>query len=376
MARRYRIRDFDFKLLFLCLALAVFGIFMIGSAKESLQSRQILGVALGLGVMLFSAFVDYGLWLKMYWLLYAGNLFLLAMVRFFGAERGGAQRWLVLGEFTFQPSESAKILLILFFAQFIMKYKERLHSYGMLAVLSLLAFVPWMLVFSQPDLSTSMVILALFCGLVFLSGMKLRILATTLAVILPLGMILLALALRPESTLLEDFQKNRVLAFIDPEEYATTTAYQQINSVTAIASGQLDGKGYKNNEITSVKNGNFISEPQTDFIFSVVGEEFGFKGSLLVVGLLTAISLECLWVAGKAKDLAGSLIAAGMGVWVAVQSFFNIGVTTFLLPNTGLPLPFVSYGLTSLLALFGGMGIVLNVRLQASAKKDGGLGFF
>ncbi len=138
-----------------------------------------------------------------------------------------------------------------------------------------------------------------------------------------------------------------------------------MNSIMAIGSGQLDGKGYKNNEITSVKNGNFISEAQTDFIFAVIGEEFGFKGCVVVIVLLKAIALECVSIARRAKDLAGRIIAAGMGGLIAFQGFFNIGVATFILPNTGLPLPFVSYGLTSLMSLFIGMGFVMNVRLQA-----------
>ena len=137
----------------------------------------------------------------------------------------------------------------------------------------------------------------------------------------------------------------------------------------AIASGILDGKGYKNNEITSVKNGNFVAEDETDFIFAVIGEEFGFKGSLTVILLLFGISLDCISVARKSKDLAGSIIAAGMGGLIAIQGFINIGVATLIIPNTGLPLPFVSYGLTSLLSLFMGTGFVLNVRLQGGKNK-------
>ena len=166
-----------------------------------------------------------------------------------------------------------------------------------------------------------------------------------------------------------DSQQKRILALFKPDEYRDAEAYQQLNSVTAIASGQLDGKGYKNNEITSVKNGNFISEAQTDFIFSVIGEEFGFKGSVTVILLIFGISLECISVARRAKDLAGTIIAAGVGGWIAFQSFINIGVTTFILPNTGLTLPFVSYGLTSVMSLFMGIGFVLNIRLQAKKTK-------
>ena len=170
--------------------------------------------------------------------------------------------------------------------------------------------------------------------------------------------------------MLEGFQANRILAFINPEEYKDTEAYQQLNSVTAIASGMLDGKGYKNNQITSVKNGNFLSEAQTDFIFAVIGEEYGFKGTSVVIVLLFGIALECISVARKAQDTAGTVIAAGMGGLIAFQSFFNIGVATFILPNTGLPLPFVSNGLTSLMSLFIGMGFVLNVRLQSGKTKQ------
>ena len=135
----------------------------------------------------------------------------------------------------------------------------------------------------------------------------------------------------------------------------------------AIGSGQLWGKGL-NNTMISVKNGNFVSEPQTDFIFTIVGEELGFVGGCTVVILLFLITLECLNVARKAKDLAGTCIAAGMATLVGGQSFVNIAVATGLFPTTGVPLPFVSAGLTSLVSLYIGMGIVLNVRLQCVRK--------
>lgn len=136
----------------------------------------------------------------------------------------------------------------------------------------------------------------------------------------------------------------------------------------AIGSGQLTGKGYKTNQISSVKNANFISEQETDFIYAVIGEEFGFIGSSAVVILLLLISLECFAVARKAKDTAGAVIATGIGALIGFQSFINIGVVTYLLPNTGLPLPFVSYGLTSLISSFIGIGLVLNVGLQCKQK--------
>ena len=230
--------------------------------------------------------------------------------------------------------------------------------------------LPWILVWKQPDLSTSIVLLAVFCIIMFAGGISLKLVFGAIAVAIPAVALVISLALQPDSDLLTDNQKTRVLAFVNPQEYETTYAYQQLNSVTAIASGQLEGKGYKNNEITSVKNGNFLSEAQTDFIFSVIGEEFGFKGSVVVIVLLFSVALECISVARKAKDVAGTIIAASMGGLVAFQGFFNIGVATFILPTTGLTLPFVSNGLTSLLSLFIGMGFVLNVRLQAKKSKQ------
>ena len=132
----------------------------------------------------------------------------------------------------------------------------------------------------------------------------------------------------------------------------------------AIGSGQLWGKGLNNNVIASVNNGNFISEPETDFIFAVIGEEMGFVGSCTVIVLLFLIALECISIARQAKDLSGTIIASGMAAIIGFQSFMNIAVATMIMPNTGIPLPFVSSGLTSLVSLFIGMGFVLNVRLQ------------
>ena len=370
MFKGYRIRDYDFKLIFMTLALAFIGVMAIGSAEESLQTRQLAGVIVGAFVMIILSFFNYSIILRLYWLLYFFNIGLLSLVMTSaGDDAGGAQRWLEIGGLRFQPSETAKILLILFFAQFIMKYREKLNTIRIIASSIVLVAIPWKLIYDQPDLSTSLVLIVVFCIVMFAGGISWKLVVGVLAVAIPAIVIIISLAQQPDNHILTDYQKGRILSFINPEEYTTTLAYQQLNSVMAIASGQLDGKGYKNNEITSVKNGNFISAAQTDFVFAIIGEEFGFKGSIVVIVLLMGISLECVSVARKAKDTAGTIIAAGMGGLVAFQSFFNIGVATFILPNTGLPLPFVSYGLTSVMSLFIGMGFVLNVRLQAGRAK-------
>lgn len=373
MFRNYRLKNFDLKLILLVLALSIIGIIIIGSAKESLQTKQIFGVVAGFFIMMFLAFFDYKFILKFYWLIYFFNLGLLIAVAVAGSRGGqgtGAQRWFEFGGIRFQPSELAKILLILFFAQFIMKYKEKLNSFRIIVFSIALIGVPWYLIEEQPDLSTSIIILLLFCVMMYVGGLSYKIILGILAVAIPAAVIFISLILQPDQTLIEKYQRTRILAFLDPETYVMEEAYQQNNSVTAIGSGQLDGKGYKNNEVSSVKNGNYILEPQTDFIFAVIGEEFGFKGTCLVIVLIILIGLECLSIARRASDTAGMIIAAGMGSLVVFQSFINIGVTTFLLPNTGLPLPFVSYGLTSVMSLYIGMGFVLNVRFQARNDRE------
>ena len=368
MLKKYRVRDYDFKLIIMLIAITVVGILVIGSADRSYQSKQILGFVMGLFLMVVISLFDYSTFLNFYWIIYIGNLVLLLLVEFFGEKSNNAQRWVSIAGIRFQPSETAKILLILFYAQYIMKHKETISSLKTIISMLVLLAPPLLLIYRQPDLSTTIMIALLFCVLLFMGGLSYKIIFGVLAIAVPLFVIFLTLVLQPDQTLLKDYQQTRILAWLNPAEYSTSEGYQQENSKMAIGSGELFGKGLNNNEISSVKNGNFISEPQTDFIFAVVGEEMGFAGGCLVVGLLFLITLECLMIARKAKDIAGMLIATGMATVIGFQSFMNIGVATGIVPNTGIPLPFVSYGLTSLVSLYIGMGFVLNVRLQCVRK--------
>lgn len=368
MLKKYRVRDYDFKLIIMLIAITVVGILVIGSADRSYQSKQILGFVMGLFLMVVISLFDYSTFLNFYWIIYIGNLVLLLLVEFFGEKSNNAQRWVSIAGIRFQPSETAKILLILFYAQYIMKHKETISSLKTIISMLVLLAPPLLLIYRQPDLSTTIMIALLFCVLIFMGGLSYKIIFGVMAIAVPLFVIFLTLVLQPDQTLIKDYQQTRILAWLNPSEYSTSEGYQQDNSKMAIGSGELFGKGLNNNEISSVKNGNFISEPQTDFIFAIVGEELGFAGGCLVVGLLFLITLECLMSARKAKDIAGMLIATGMATVIGFQSFMNIGVATGIVPNTGIPLPFVSYGLTSLVSLYIGMGFVLNVRLQCVRK--------
>ncbi|MBR4769129.1 MAG: FtsW/RodA/SpoVE family cell cycle protein, partial [Lachnospiraceae bacterium] len=210
----------------------------------------------------------------------------------------------------------------------------------------------------------------IFASIMVIGNLSFKTIIGILAVAVPLFAILIYLIMQPDQQILSEYQKNRLFSFFNKEATANDVGYQQTYSEMAIGSGQLLGKGYRNNEIYSVKNADFIAEQQTDFIFAVIGEEFGFVGCSVVIVLCFLISLECFRAALRAKDMAGRIIAAGVGAHLGFQSFINIGVVTFLLPNTGLPLPFVSYGLTSLIVSFLEIGFVLNVGLQHKAVVD------
>jgi len=366
MFRQYKLRNYNFRLVIFVIALGLIGYLAVGSAQESLKQRQMFGILLGILLMLFLSLIDYTIYQYLYWIFYVVNIILLALVLSpLGVEVNGSKRWINIG-FQFQPSELAKILLILFFAQFIMKHKDKINSIRILLTSVILLAAPLYLVYEEPDLSTSIMIVVTFCVMIFVGGLSYKIVFCLLAILIPVVIAFFAIIMQPdaEETFLHGYQLTRILAWLEPEKYADSAAYQQLNSITAIGSGQLFGKGLDNNVIASVKNGNFISEPQTDFIFAIVGEELGFIGSAAVVVLIFLIVSECLLIARNARNMAGSLIASGVAGLIGLQAFLNIAVATGLAPNTGIPLPFVSYGLTSLVSLFGAIGIVINIGLQ------------
>ena len=369
ITKPYRLKDYKFTLLVLVLALTSLGIMLIGSAKQSVQGKQIIGLIIGLIALVIVSLIDYVWILNLQWLLYALTVGLLLVVRFFGKDVNGATRWIDFGFTTFQPSELAKILLVLFFAKFIMKHEgEMKKPLTIIKALGLLA-VPCFLIYQQPDLSTTISIALVFCVLMYVGGLSYKFIGVVLLVTVPTVIILLSLIVHSDLDLLHGYQETRILAWLQPEKYKSDEAYQQNNSIMAIGSGQLTGKGLNNNTTTSVKNGNFILEPQTDFIFAIVGEELGFVGCCIVIGLLLLIVIQCLLIGMRAQDLGGRLICCGIASQIAIQSFINISVATGLFPNTGIPLPFVSYGMSSLMSMYIGIGIVLNVGLQQKKYK-------
>ena len=255
----------------------------------------------------------------------------------------------------------------LFFAWFFMMHEEDINKPKIIILTMILSAIPLILIESEPDLSTTIVTMMIICVMMFVVGLSYKLVGAVLGVSVPTLVILLALIARDGQTILKEYQGVRILAWLKPDKYPQNS-YQQQNSIMAIGSGQLMGKGLGNDAFDSVKNGNYISEPHTDFIFAVAGEELGFVGSALIILLIFFITIEILMIAKNAKDISGKLICVGMATLIGFQSFVNICVVTGLMPNTGLPLPFVSYGLTSLVTIYFGIGIVLNVGLQSNNK--------
>ena len=373
MLKQYKLKDYRFRLVAFVVALTVIGILIVGSTQESLQSRQAMGMFAGLFVMVVASLIDYNLLLKFRRIFYLMIVVLLGLVLVPGVGNtvGGATRWILIGGeggFQFQPSELCKILLILFFAAFFMKYKDTLNTWKMLILSVILIGIPLALILAQPNLSTSIIIAILFIAMIFVAGLSYKIVLGCLAVGIPAAVVSIILMLKEKFPLLRPYQYLRILSWLNPEKYPDD-ARQQQNSIIAIGSGQLWGKGLNNSSYTSLKNANYVSEDQTDFIFTVIGEELGFVGCLIVIILILLIVFECIWIAKNARDLGGRLIASGVAALIGFQSFVNIGVTTGLLPNTGVP--FVSYGLTSMVSMYIGIGLVLNVGLQARKYGSG-----
>ena len=365
MIRQYKLQDYNFKLIIVLMALTSMGVLLVGSADPSLQKKQFLGMVLGLIVMVIVSLIDFSWILNFSWIMYGGNILLLLLVKVMGTDANGAQRWLSIGGFQFQPTELAKIILILFFAKFFMDHEEDLNTLRTLVKAVVLIAIPLSLILSQPDLKNTITIAIIFCILLYIAGLSYKIIGSILLIAVPMAIVFLFIVVQPDQKLIKDYQRDRIMAFLNSEDDAySDDVLQQENSVTAIGSGQLTGKGLNNNEVASANKGNFVSENQTDFIFSVAGEELGFIGCTAILLMLFLVILECIRVSLRAKDASGKLICCGVASLVGIQTFINIAVVTKILPNTGTPLPFVSYGLTSIVSLYIGMGLVLNVGLQ------------
>ena len=283
---------------------------------------------------------------------YVFNLILLILVMLVGQTALGAQRWIALGPISIQPSEFSKLIMIIALAA-MMEKRGRVRTLSDLAPIAVYVGVPFLLVLKQPDLGTSLVFLAIFLGMVFVAGIRLRILFT----IFGLGLAVLPVLWH----FLKDYQKMRILVFMDPNVDPLGAGYHIIQSKIAIGSGLLFGKGLFGGTQSQL---NFLPENHTDFIFSVVGEELGFVGCAVLLLLYLIVLWRGIRIAQDASDTFGRLLAVGITSMIAFHVLVNVGMTMGIMPVTGIPLPLMSYGVSSLTTNIMAIAILLNIQLR------------
>ncbi len=371
--RRFKsYKSFDFYLLFLTVSLTIFGITLIGSATQINSvgitpeyKSQIIWLFISLIFMMLASFIDYKFILKFYILIYAFNLLLLLLVFVVGSsDEYGISRWIRFGPIGIQPSEFTKIFIILFFAKFLENNKEQINTLRFLVVYAVLLLLPILLIAAQPSLSACLIPLIIGAVLLFEAGLDKRIVFFGLIAGVVLLMAILYDSMRENhlfvDLILRDYQIERITSAILKED-AGDSFFQTGYAVQAIASGQMFGKGLYQGTVNQL---NFVAENHNDFIFSVLGEEFGFAGSVMVIILFFVLFLRILYIAHKTKNLSGKLICIGITTMLFAQVFMHICINTSLLPNTGMALPFLSYGGSSLMINFIAIGLVINVGME------------
>lgn len=378
MFDKNNLRGIDLWLLLLVSLLVFIGTVMIGSAHgwrlikedfylDSMMKRQVLGYFIGLLAILFILLVNYELIKVMILPFYALIVLALIAVLIIGvgseAEGDDVRRWIQLPfGFTLQPSEFAKTAIILLMAWYINMNQDRINHILVLLVLGVLVVIPLFLIYREPDLSTSIVVVAIVFFLLFNGKLSWWYVIPIVVIGTVLVYVVYTDAMSETPRILNTYQVERIRAWQHPEEYVLKEAYQTIQSTNAVGSGGLLGVGLFGGSGT-------VPVATTDFIFGIIGEELGFIGSLFIITLFLLIFLRILMIARKAKDLFGRLICIGFAVSLIFQTAIHIGVCTGVLPNTGIPLPFVSYGMSSLISSMIGIGLVLKVGSESALSK-------
>lgn len=369
MDRRW-LRNLDFVLLSAVVLLLLFGLLAVYSASRGLVEtrgdpfylvkRQSIAALMGFAAMAVVLTVDYRHLVRFSRLLYLGSLGLLGAVLVVGRTTGGAERWLSLGPMNLQPSEVAKLSLILVLA-WALSERERVQGWRGIFIALLWLAPMWGLILLQPDLGTAMTMAGMTLGVLWFAGAPLRNLLLLGAAGAGAAVTAVVGSIQGWLPILKPYQVNRLIVFFDPYRYRHDEGWNVIQSMIAIGSGSLFGKGLFGGSQTQL---NFLPARHTDFIFSVIGEEFGFVGGLFVLVLFGVV----FWRGGRillqAKDSIGSLVVAGVLSMIFCHVLINIGMTLGIMPVTGLPLPFISYGGTSVLTMLTAVGLVLNVGLR------------
>jgi rod shape determining protein RodA len=313
---------------------------------------QLVWIAIGWGIYWLLTFVSYRVFVRFAYAFYILNIIALIAVMFIGKTSYGAQRWINLGFFSYQPSETMKLAMILILAKHLSRFSPNEGmGFRNLFVPMILAGIPFALTAKQPDLGTALLILAISGSLILTMRVRLHVLITALCVALIAGPLAWQYGLKP-------YQKNRVLTFLYPNKDPRGAGYNSIQAKIAVGSGQIFGKGFRNGSQSQLE---FLPEKQTDFIFCVLSEEYGFLGCLATLGIYAILLLSILQCATTARDLHGTLLCMGVFALILWHVFVNIGMVTGLLPIVGVPLPLISYGGTSSLTMMAGLGWISSV---------------
>ncbi len=366
MLRREVWRHFDYWLFGAVLILCVFGIVMIRSAiagnqelAGSVQSQAIY-VALGMGIIIITASINYRTWSSLSRVMYIFGVVMLIGINIIGEAAFGSTRWFRAGIINIQPSELAKIIMIIVLADYFSRTADQPKNLLWIGKSALMTFgmVVWILL--QPNLSTSIVVIVIWFALMWISGLPTRYIIIFGILGLAIFAALVGLiAAGVDVPFIERYQVNRIVNFLFPDPNARHgETYNIEQALITIGNGGLFGKGYGAGTQVQLR---FLKVRHTDFIFSAMAEEFGFIGTTIIIGLLVFVVIRCLRVAQKASDTFGSLIAYGIAILIFFQMAVNIGVNLNVLPVTGLTLPFISYGGSSLISLVLGIGLVESV---------------
>jgi rod shape determining protein RodA len=367
---RRPIRHVDWFLIAIAIALSAVGLLLLYSAtSQTLRqggfdpfdrvNKQAVTMALGAGAAIAIASVDYRFWKIYAGFIYIGSVVALILVRVPGLgttdSTGTAQRWFALGPLQITPSEFTKLAIIITLGAVLANIRTPEPTLRDLVKVLVLAAVPLVLVFLGPDIGTSIGIAAIVVGMLIVAGTKLR----HLLILSVVGIVAIVLVFQTNA--IEAFQRERLTAFLDPQAVSADVRYNLDQSLIAVGSGGLLGKGYLHGVQTNL---DYVPEQHTDFIFTVAGEEFGFVGALAVLALFALLLWRSIRIAWLAKDPFGTYVAAGIASMFAIQMFVNVGMVIGIMPITGIPLPFLSYGGTSILVSFAAIGMLESIHMR------------
>lgn len=375
--KRYNWRNVDTFLVVVVLILALISSYIISIVNPAISiRRQLVGVLGGLFIIAVFAVIDYHTLCLYIPFIYIVTTLMAAATKLtpLGDDKStGSYRWLDFKFISFQPSEICKIVLILTLAVFFAKNRENIQSFKNFFLATAITIVPTFFILIQSDLSSSVVMIIILVMMLACSGIGRRILGAVAAVVVPAIGFLFWYIQQPNQRLLRGYQLERIMGWLHPEDKELGVMYQQNNSILSIASGRLYGKLLEGDDMA--RNYSSVDVTESDFIWTPISEEFGFIGCMAILLMLSIIIIKCFIAAKNARDYLGMMIAAGIGAMFCFQTFFNIGVATSLLPNTGLPLPFLSNGLTSLIGNMMAVGILINIGIQPNRGSSSSFDF-